>query len=636
MDQLRRFVKTYIRPFWVRMIAVMIMAGVTSSYSFILGYITKVTVDDVLQLKPEITAMANARGGDPVYPGDVAPPKRDPQLSLPWREAIEARTVEKTRTEKLEFLWFIFFAYVAVRSGFAAINWFYTYHIAYVGQRIVYRIRLDLHQKIQRLQMTFFDRQQTGKIMSRLLDDVQLLQSEVATTFVQTTRHVARIILGVIILLTINVELAIVAFLALPVYLVTYKAFQKAISVAFTRMRETYADTYGMLEERVRGVRVVLSFAKERGEYRAFYKRLVQIFRLALRSSMLNTGLGAACSAISAVATAFILYLGALKVRGGDISVGDLIYFHMSVGNLFQPLVALANVNATLQQMVVIVSRVFEVMDEEVVIQDRPNAARLEKVRGRIVFQDVSFRYSEAGDYVLKDISFRVRPGMSLAVVGPSGAGKSTLVNLLLRLYEPSEGYIQLDDYDLRDIRLSSLRNHISVVPQEPVLFSGTIAENIVYGREGATADQIMNAAKAAELHEFVMSLPEKYEARVGERGSNLSGGQKQRLSFAMAMLTDPSILVLDDTTSALDAKTEARIQETLSRIMKGRTTFVITHRISTAMRADRILVLDNGRAVGWGTHEELVVQEGVYKELHDQQTSQPEPMTEEEEMQPT
>jgi len=625
MDQMKRFVKTYIRPFWARMLAVMLMAGVTSSYSFILGFITKVTVDDVLQLKPEVTA-AQSQPGDTLIPRDTPPPRRDPQLMLPSRDPLPVQVVEKTRTEKLQFLWFIFFTYLVVRSLFAAINWFYTYHIAYVGQRIVYRIRLDLHQKIQKLQMTFFDRQQTGKIMSRLLDDVQLLQSEVATTFVQTTRHVARILIGVVILLTINVELALVAFVALPVYLVTYKGFQKAIAVAFTRMREIYADTYGMLEERVRGVRVVLSFSKERGEYRSFYRRLVQIFRLALKSSMLNTGLGATCSAVSAIATAFVLYLGATKVRTGDISVGDLIYFHMSVGNLFMPLVALANVNATIQQMVVIVSRVFEVLDEEVVIQDRPNAARLESVQGRIVFRDVSFRYSEAGDHVLKDIDFRVKPGTSLAVVGPSGAGKSTLVNLLLRLYEPTEGRILLDDYDLRDIRLSSLRQHISVVPQEPVLFSGTIAENIVYGRQGASPEQVMNAAKAAELHDYVMTLPEKYEARVGERGSNLSGGQKQRLSFAMAMLTDPSILVLDDTTSALDAKTEARIQETLSRIMEGRSTFVITHRISTARRADRILVLDNGRMVGWGTHDELVTQAGVYKDLHDQQASQPEP----------
>ena len=305
------------------------------------------------------------------------------------------------------------------------------------------------------------------------------------------------------------------------------------------------------------------------------------------------------------------------------MSVGDLVYFHMAMGNLFHPLVALTNMNAVLQQMMVVIARVYEVLDEEVQIQDRPDAVRLERIRGRVAFRHVSFRYTETGEDVLKDLNFEVRPGTSVAVVGPSGSGKSTLVSLLMRLYEPTEGSVLIDDYEIRDVKLSSLRAHVSMVPQEPILFSGTIAENIVYGRDGATPDRIMAAAKAAELHEFIMELPEKYEAHVGERGANLSGGQKQRLAFAMALLTDPSILILDDTTSALDAKTEARIQETLDRVMQNRTTFVITHRISTAMRADRILVLDTGRMVGWGTHEELIQQEGVYRQLYEQQQKQ-------------
>ena len=285
-----------------------------------------------------------------------------------------------------------------------------------------------------------------------------------------------------------------------------------------------------------------------------------------------------------------------------------------------------------IQQMMVVISRVFEVLDEELLIQDRPGAVSLDKIRGRVMFRDVWFRYNDLADNVIKGLDFEVKSGTSVAVVGPSGGGKSTLLNLLLRLYEPTEGKILLDDYDLRDIKISSIRKHVSMVPQEPVLFSGTIAENIVYGRDGATPDQIMLASQRAELHDYVMTLPEKYEARVEERGSNLSGGQKQRLAFAMALLTDPSILILDDTTSALDAKTEARIQVTLDKIMEGRTTFVITHRISTAMRADRILVLDTGRMDGWGTHEELLAQGGVYRELYDQQSGTAGSLFEEEE----
>ncbi|MDA0748109.1 MAG: ABC transporter ATP-binding protein [bacterium] len=606
----------------------MLLAGVTSSYSFMLGYITKMTVDHVLQIRPDTVRSDNAfQGGDAsvardsgARTGEQVHRSRDPNNVLPNAFVEGDPGPKKSKAEQIKWLWVVFFIYLAVRTFFAVLNWFFNYNIAFVGQRIVFRIRLDLHQKVQKLQMTFFDRQQTGKIMSRILDDVGLLQGEVTTTFVNTTSHVARILIGTVILLTINVKLAAVSLLALPLYVITYKFFQRAISVTFSRMRETYGETYAILEERVRGVRVVYSFVRERGERRSFFQRLAEIFRLAIRNSMLNVGLGATCSTISAVASALIFYWGALMVRDGTITVGELIYFNMSLGNLFQPLVELTNVNAVIQQMMVVISRVFEVMDEEILIQDRPGAVNLKQVRGRVQFQHVWFRYNEAGDHVLKDLSFEVKAGTSVAVVGPSGAGKSTLLSLLLRLYEPTEGKVLLDDYDIRDARVSSLRRHISMVPQEPVLFSGTIAENIIYGRDRATPEQIMEAAKRAELHEYIMTLPEKYESRVEERGSNLSGGQKQRLAFSMALLTDPSILVLDDTTSALDAKTEARIQKTLDHIMEGRTTFVITHRISTAMRADRILVLDAGRMVGWGTHAELVQQEAVCRQFYEQQ----------------
>ncbi len=635
-ENFRRFVKTYIRPFWGRMTLVMVLAGVTSSYWFVLGFLSKVTVDHVLQLRPgaEAAQGQELRGRDSRMPDlrdgavrerEGRPLHRDPQVVLPGLGGQEAAGPKKTRTEQLYWLWVIFFAYLLVRMTFAASNWFYMYNISFVGHRIVSRVRVDLHEKVQKLQMTFFDRQQTGKIMSRILDDVGLLQSEVTSTFVETVRHVTRLLIGIVILLMINPKLGLLALLALPLYVVAYKVFQHSIAVTSLRMREAYAEAYGILEERVRGIRVVLSFARERGELRAFFRRVATTFRLSVKRWMLNTGLGATCSAVSAVATALVFYWGALAVKSGEMTVGDLVYFNMSLGALFMPLVALTNINATILEMLVVISRVFEVLDEEVLIQDRPGAVRLDRVRGRVAFQHVWFRYSERGDYVLKDLRFEVKPGTSVAVVGPSGSGKSTLLSLLLRLYEPTEGSVLIDDYDIRDVKLSSLRKHIGMVPQEPILFSGTVAENIVYGRDDATPDQIMEAAKAAELHDFIISLPEKYEAHVGERGGNLSGGQKQRLAFAMALLHDPSILILDDTTSALDARTESRIQQTLDRVMKGRTTFVITHRISTAMRAERVLVLDNGRMAGWGKHEDLIREGGVYRRIYEQQQAQAE-----------
>ncbi|MDE2998630.1 MAG: ABC transporter ATP-binding protein [Gemmatimonadota bacterium] len=616
-----RFIRTYVRPFRFRVVLVMGLAGISGSYFYVLGFITKTTVDDVLQIRPLAEETSRGRSNDGP-PADSAedPAARDPERVLPHGWDVDRPAPTKSRTEKIQWLWAVFALYLTVRFAFAGLTWLYNYNIAFVGNRIVYRVRLDLHQKVQKLQMTFFDRKQTGKIMSRILDDVQLLESEVTTTLVEAIGHMSKIVIGIVVLLLINVELAVLAFLALPLYAITYKLFQRPVSETFARMREAYSDTYGVLEERVRGIRVVYSFAKERYERRMFFKRLVTIFRLSIRNSMLNASLRAACASISAIAVALILYWGALMVRSGDLTVGELIFFNMSLSSLFMPLVALANVNMVFRQMAVVVSRVFEVLDEEISIRDRPNAIPLKQLRGRVIFRNVRFQYSPVAGDVLEDLTFSVQAGASVAVVGPSGAGKSTLLSLLLRLYEPTGGSILLDDYDLRDVRLSSIRRHVSMVPQEPVLFSGTIAQNIVYGRDGATPDQIMEAAGRAELHDFIMSLPEKYEYMVEEGGGNLSGGQKQRLALAMALLTDPAILILDDTTSALDAGTEARIQETLDRVMAGRTTFVITHRISTAARAERILVLDRGRMAGWGTHEELLSRGGVYGRLYDEQ----------------
>ena len=621
MENLKRFTILYIKPYWGRMLLVIVMATITSSYMFLLGFISKITVDEVLQLKPAGEVVSEAHMQSLIQ--EERRPKRDPQATIPGLGKEGGITLPKTRTEKLEWLGWIFILYLVVRSFFATLNWFYTYSIAYVGQRIVFRIRLALHEKVQQLQMTFFDRQQTGRIMARIVDDVGLLQSEITTTFVETLRHVARILMGTAILFTIDVKLALMAFVALPAYVVTYKVFQRPIANVFMRFREDYSEVSALLEERSKGIRLILSYARERREFRDFFRRLIALYRLGVKQSVLSSALGSVCSVVGGVAMGLIFYFGALQVRGGMMTVGELVYFSMSMGNLFSPLVALANVNATLQQMLVVISRVFEVLDEEVIIRDREDAKTLGKVRGRVSFRNVSFRYTDAGDDVLRDLNFVVRPGTSVAVVGPSGSGKSTLVSLLMRLYEPTEGKIILDDYDIQDVKISSLRQHLSMVPQEPVLFSGTIADNILYGQADTSPEQVMAAAKAAELHDFIMTLPEKYEAPVEERGTNLSGGQKQRLAFAMAVVTDPSILILDDTTSALDAKTEAKIQETLDHLMEGRTTFVITHRISTAMRADRILVLDNGRMAGWGFHDDLIEECEVYRLLYEQQQKQ-------------
>lgn len=622
MELFLRLLRDYIRPYWLIMVIALVLSAISSGQFFLLGYMTKVTVDDVLQISGRDEAKSRSRAEE-VRPNEdkgrlqEIPPHRDearPQRNAPPRK--------KTEREKIRLLILLFFAFLSVRVFFTGIQWIYSYQVTYVGQRIVFHIRRQLHEKLQNLQLTYFDRQQTGKLMSRVLDDVGVIQQNVTQVFVDLVTNVFRLLIGCLILLSLNGKLAIIAFLTLPFYAITYQTLRTRIRVVNRAIRRQIAEIYGLLEERVAGIRVIFSFARERAEALMLHRKLSKLMRQRVKNTTQNTMLTALSTFISAIGTSFVLYFGAYMVRAGSLTIGELLFFNQSLLNMFEPITALAQMNIQVQWMTIVVVRIFEILDEDIKIKDAPDAIRLDRILGRVTFQDVSLRYSGAIRDALHRVSFDILPGTAVSVVGPSGSGKSSLVNLLLRLYDPTEGRILIDGHDLRDIRLSSLRQHIGLVPQEPILFSGTIAENITYGRFDATPEQIMTSAKAAELHDFVMTLPDKYESHVGERGTNLSGGQKQRMAFAMALLTDPNILILDDSTSALDAETEAKIQKTLDRIMEGRTTFIITHRISTAMRADTIVVLDNGRVADIGTHEELIAREGIYYRMYEQQRS--------------
>ncbi|HID11204.1 MAG TPA: ABC transporter ATP-binding protein [Candidatus Latescibacteria bacterium] len=597
LRQTSRLLRGYLLPHWTRMMLVLATAFGLSLSPYIFGFMSKIMIDKVLEIRPQIQ-----------------------QETLEGETSQTAPPAGRPMEERMRLLWWMFLAYVLIRLTLAGLRWLYSYNITYVGQKLVFRLRQELYDKLQRIQISFFDRQQVGKIMARVFDDVDIVQYSVSHVFVQLLQNMGMLAIGVVLLMHLNIALSAIALATLPFYAVAYRLYRRKVRPINRAQRERNSEMYAVASQAISGIRVVKSFAQEPREERRFFHKAAEVTRLLIKRIVLGNTLGAASGIISVLGTQAVFYLGARKIQAGELSYGTFAQFMVYVASLFSPMVRLSNMNAMVQWVSVALKRVFNLLDEEITIKDRPGAVELEECKGHIVFDHVWLKYEGAEDCALKDITFEVSPGTIVALVGPSGSGKTSLVNLLLRLYDPSKGRIILDGHDLRDIKLSSLRRYIRMVPQEPILFSGTIAENIAYGRPGATPSQIVEAAKAAELHNFIMSLPDKYESEVEEAGANLSGGQKQRMAIAMALLTDPSVLILDDSTSALDAETEARIQQTLDRVMVGRTCFIITHRMSTARKADLILVLKDGWLIEMGSHDELMAKGGMYAQVFHQQ----------------
>ena len=488
------------------------------------------------------------------------------------------------------------------------------------SQSVAYDLRNDLYSKIQKLSFSYHDQNQTGQLMIRATDDIEKLRLFIGQGLLQLVSAIILLTGTVIILFSTNVSLAWTAMPILPLALVLFFIFGSAAQPLFRKVQIKLSILNTILQENLAGIKVIQAFTREKQEQAKFRGAADNLMNQAISVSKLFTFLFPMIFLIANLGQAAILYVGGKQIIAGTLTLGDWQEFSLYLIYLFFPVAQLGFIITQFGQAAASADRIFEILDAKSDIVDKPNAIELPSVKGEVKFENVTFRYFHGGDPVLSDVTFEAKPGERIALLGATGSGKSTIINLLPRFYDPTEGRITVDGHDLRDIKIESLRKQIGIVLQETTLFSGTVSENIAFGRSDASEEDIIAAAKAAQAHDFIMSFPDGYNTHVGERGTTLSGGQKQRVAIARALLLDPRILILDDSTSSVDLTTESLIQTALDKLMENRTSFVIAQRISTVMSADKILVLDKGKVVAQGKHADLMENEPIYAEIYNSQ----------------
>ena len=487
------------------------------------------------------------------------------------------------------------------------------------GQQVLFDIRRDLFQHVQSLSFGFFDTHSTGKIIVRIVNDVNTLNNLFTNGIINVITDFSMLVVAAILMFVIHPRLALLTFVTIPFFMVFVFTIRNLNKKRWRLVRIKISNLSAYLHECISGMRVIQAYVRQQENRKIFHDVLDDVFNSWIRATYLNGTVGPVVNMVSIMGTILIYWYGAHLLNKGDVTVGVLIAFTGYLSRFWQPMGTLSNFYNQLVVAATSSERIFELLDEKPWITDSPQSRELDVVRGEISFEHVYFEY-EKDKMILKDVNFKVSPGETIAIVGPTGSGKTTIINLIARFYDVTDGEVKIDGLNIKQIKQASLRKKVGVMLQEPFIFSGTIAENIKYAKEDASDEEVIAVSKAVGAHEFISKMKDGYESQVNERGAGLSIGQKQLIAFARVLLADPEILILDEATASVDTHTEVLLQKAIDKILEGRTSFVIAHRLSTIRNADKIMVVQQGRIVEMGTHDELLAKKGVYYNLYNVQ----------------